>query len=274
MSKQIKFINGNMFEYEIYKLVDEYDPFLKTKPKPFDFNAPGATTIAKYHTISMLETMMKKRGVGLASNQVGVDVRMFVMGSEGVGFGFFNPEITDTRGITDFAEGCLSFPGLFLAIKRPESVKIKYTDMNGVEQEKWFDGLSARVVLHEYDHMEGIVFTSKVSPIILERQKRKVKKNLRLLADQFERADKEAIIRQAAQKVLIEKRSQMTEEQLQAVGGEAFKAHQNLEQARADHFEHNERKPDYAKPDVQYVAEKPEEIKVDGNQELTIDTSK
>jgi peptide deformylase len=125
--------------------------------------------------------MVKYRGVGLSANQVGLPYRVFVMGAEKVGFACFNPEILETNGEDKFDEGCLSFPGLFLPIKRPSSVKVRYTDMNGVTKEETFGGFTARIFLHEFDHMEGVVYTSKISPIILERSKRKVKNNIKKL---------------------------------------------------------------------------------------------
>lgn len=228
MTRQIKFIKGQMYEFELYPLVDSYDKVLKTKPKAFDFNAPEAINQARFHAISLLETMSKKYGVGLAANQVGLDVRLFVMGSQGVGYAFFNPEIVDVSGMTLFEEGCLSFPGLFLPIKRPEHVKIKYVDMNGEEKTQEFDGLSARIILHEYDHMEGVVYTSKVSPLILERQKRKVKKNLKLLAEQQQRIEKQEIIRQAAERLVLQSRKKLSQEEYDALHN-AYA--QNLESA-------------------------------------------
>lgn len=214
MSRQVKFVKGQMIEFELYKLVDSYDPVLKSKPTVFDFNQSGARSLATYHAISLLETMSKNHGVGLAANQVGLDTRLFVMGSQGVGYAFFNPEIIDVSGETVFEEGCLSFPGLFLPVKRPEIVKIKYFDMYGEEKTQEFSGLSARIVLHEYDHMEGIVYTTKVSPLILERYKRKVKKNLKLLEAQYERIEKQEIIRQAAEALFLKERKNWSQEEV------------------------------------------------------------
>lgn len=175
--KKIKFVDGNMYEYEIYDLIDPYSDILRTKLDLFDFNSPPIQP--RYLAISLIETMVKNRGVGLAANQCGLPYRVFVMGAEKVGFACFNPEILESYGEEKMEEGCLSFKGLYLPIKRASTIKVRYTDMNGVTKEETFSGLTARIFLHEYDHLEGIVFTSKVSPIVLERSKRKVKSNLK-----------------------------------------------------------------------------------------------
>jgi peptide deformylase len=207
-NKKIKFVGGDMYEYELYPLVDKFNSVLLTKCEPFYFEDTTehqrTPVLARYLAVSLLETMKENYGVGLAANQVGIPLRVFVMGTEGVGFAFFNPEIIETTGMTEFKEGCLTYPGLFLSIKRPESVKIKYQDMNGVHQEKTFTGFSARIILHEYDHMEGIVFTSKISPILLDRAKTKVKKNLKLLERQRVQEQKITNIRKAMGNIVKE----------------------------------------------------------------------
>lgn len=280
MSRQIKFVKGQMIDYELYKLVDSYDPVLKSKPVPFDFNPNGARSLATFHAISLLETMSKNRGVGLAANQVGLDVRLFVMGSEGVGYAFFNPEILDVFGETTFEEGCLSFPGLFLPIKRPEAVKIKYFDMYGEEKTQEFSGLSARIILHEYDHMEGITYTTKVSPLILERCKRKVKKNLKLLAAQYERLEKQELIRKAAEQLFLKERKNWTQEEVDYMAEHSDLTIDKVREILAAEaqskpiVEGPKRDIKYAQPVVDYVAEKPEEKKPDENQGFVYDSSK
>jgi peptide deformylase len=180
--KKIKIVDGQMYEYELYNLVDPYSDILKQKLEPFDFNNQSIN--AKYLAVSLIETMVKYRGVGLSANQVGLPYRVFVMGAEKVGFACFNPEILESHGEDNFEEGCLSFPGLFLPIKRPSSVKVRYTDFNGVTKEETFIGFTARIFQHEFDHLEGIVHLNKVSPIVLERGKKKVKSNLKKLNKQ------------------------------------------------------------------------------------------
>ena len=124
------------------------------------------------------------------------------MGADKSWFAFFNPEIVQTAGETVFEEGCLSFPGLFLPIKRPEMVTLKYQDMNGKFEERDFSGLSARIILHECDHMEGEVFTKKLPKLLVDRAKTKIHKNLKILARQKEQDEKNAIIRAAYERVV------------------------------------------------------------------------
>ena len=185
--KKVKFKDGSMYEYEILKLTDPYNPILKQKLELFDFEDPPVAP--KYLAISLVETMVKYRGVGLSANQVGLPYRVFVMGAENVGFACFNPEILEVKGEETFEEGCLSFPGLFLPIKRPSTIKVRYTDFNKVTKEETFSGFTARIFLHEYDHMEGSIYTSLVSPLHLERAKGKVKSNIKKLQREKARID-------------------------------------------------------------------------------------
>jgi len=191
--KKIKFVDGEMYEYEIMDLVDPYSEVLKTVTPHFDFENPP--TDPKKLGISLVETMVKNNGVGLAAPQVGLPYRVFVMGAEGVGFACFNPEILEEyHGYDRFEEGCLSFRGLFLSINRPERVKVRYQDWNGLVKEETFSGLTGRIFQHERDHLDGIVFTTKVSKTVLERAKDKVKSNCK-------RLDKQIAIQKAAQNI-------------------------------------------------------------------------
>jgi peptide deformylase len=175
--KKIKFVDGQMYEYEIYNLVDCYDPILSEKLEPFDFNNPPV--VPRYLAVSLIETMVANRGVGLAANQVGLPYRVLVMGAENVGFACFNPEILSVEREETVQESCLSFQGLFLKVKRPYRIEVKYTDMAGVTQQRFFEGLTARIFQHELDHLNGVKFTSLVGPAALDIAKQKVKKNLK-----------------------------------------------------------------------------------------------
>lgn len=188
-NKKSKTVDGKTYEYELYNRVDPFSDILKQKLQPFDFWEPSINP--KYLAISLLETMISYGGIGLAANQVGLPYRVFVMGSkDGSGFACFNPEILESSGEEIYDEGCISFPGLFLKVKRAKSIKVKYTDMNGVEKTQDFDGLTARIFQHELDHLNGIHFTSKVSRTVLDLAKSKVKKNLK----KIERETKNQII--------------------------------------------------------------------------------
>ncbi len=220
MNKQLKYVNGQMYEYEIYPLIDSTDNILHSKIEKFSFETPPIE--ARYLAISLIETLKSRGGLGIAANQCGLPYRVFVMGTDGVGYAFFNPEIIETTGEVLFEEGCLSFPGLFLKIKRPETVKIKYQDMNGLVKEEKFSGLSARIVLHEYDHMEGVVFTSKVPKLILDKAKQKRHKNLKILQHQNLEKVKQELIKKAMQKVVSDNRLKIDVNQTDTVDPNKF----------------------------------------------------
>lgn len=129
---------------------------------------------------NMFETMYKSSGVGLAAPQIGKALRLFIIDTSGFvdedeedeeglkGFikVFINPEILEETGDDwTFNEGCLSIPDVREDVIRPEEIRIKYLDRDFKEQEEVFDGLKARVIQHEYDHIEGILFTDYLSPL-------------------------------------------------------------------------------------------------------------
>ena len=130
----------------------------------------------------MYDTMKKYGGIGLSANQVGLPYRMFVMGGhprieDGKVRYVFNPLVNDVSEETIvFKEGCLSFPFLFLSIKRPKWVSIKYTDENNEEIEETLHSMSARIFQHENEHMNGYLFTDLVSKFKLDRAKKAQKK--------------------------------------------------------------------------------------------------
>lgn len=124
----------------------------------------------------MFETMYGAHGVGLAGPQVGVSKRIFVIDAspfdddepELANFkkAFINPQVLEETGEEwPFNEGCLSIPDVREDVYRPENVRIKYFDENWVEHEETYKGLAARVIQHEYDHIEGKLFTDKLSPL-------------------------------------------------------------------------------------------------------------
>ncbi len=129
--------------------------------------------------------MTKYGGIGLSANQIGLPFRMFVMGGhplveEGKIRQCWNPEILESSDDTvEMKEGCLTFPFLFLPIVRPKWVKVKYENDDKEEVEEYLHDMSARVFQHEYDHMEGIVFTSLVSKEKLKYYEKKRKKQIK-----------------------------------------------------------------------------------------------
>jgi len=117
---------------------------------------------------NMFETMRNANGVGLAAPQIGKSIRIFIVDAgpmedeKYVDFSavFVNPEILDEDGEDwDFEEGCLSIPGIREDVRRREKVTIRYFDENWKEHEREFDGIVARIIQHEYDHLEGVLLT-------------------------------------------------------------------------------------------------------------------
>lgn len=176
MANMLKFVNGNMVEYTIYKLVDCYDPILRQPTKTVEFGKDNATFMA----FSLAETLSKIGGLGLSANQVGVPYKLCAINVGTHIWVMINPEITyASEELSDFKEGCLSFPGLYLKIRRPSKIRVKFNAIGGEEVEQEFDGLTATVIQHELDHLNGICYTDLVSDVILQREKRKVKANLK-----------------------------------------------------------------------------------------------
>ena len=114
----------------------------------------------------MLETMHDQKGCGIAGPQVGVMRRMFVAEPEpGRVYYMINPEILEQEGSQLADEGCLSVPGLIGTVERPERIKMKALDLEGKEQIYDFEGWDARVMCHEYDHLDGILYIDKATNI-------------------------------------------------------------------------------------------------------------
>jgi peptide deformylase len=130
----------------------------------------------------MIEVMLTHRGIGLAANQIGLNARVFVMGSYSIsGFIepkiFINPHITETSEETVLdKEGCLSFPKLFLNINRPTWVKAIFQDINQNWIEIRADGYMAKCFQHEVDHLNGVCFTDKVGKLKLNMALKKLRK--------------------------------------------------------------------------------------------------
>ena len=165
------------------KLIDPMNDLLNRAPAKFDFEKDDPIQVKE----DLLEAMEWVGGVGLSANQVGLDMAVFVIGDgqeEGVTKAFYNPEIVGCSKDEDvMREGCLSFPGLWLMVKRPKQVVIKYYDEDNEEKIETYEGVAARVILHEYDHMLGANFTMRVSKLKLERAfkalEKKIKKHQR-----------------------------------------------------------------------------------------------
>ncbi|MGB0428898.1 MAG: peptide deformylase [Bacteroidia bacterium] len=163
------------------------DPVLKTKAQDVKPNHPGLQELID----NMFETMYNSNGIGLAAPQVGESLRIFVLDT-GVSIEdeedkekafkevFINPEIDAFVGDDiGFEEGCLSIPHIREEVVRPESVDVIYYDRDFNKKTVELDGLLARVFQHEFDHLEGVLFTDLISPFkkrLLKSKLEKIKK--------------------------------------------------------------------------------------------------
>jgi len=163
-----------------YPLIPPTDPRLLMNIAPYTDDMLKVFEIKDRKELSdkMYKSMIKYGGIGLSANQVGLPFRMFVMGGhpqieDGKVRNCFNPIIKDLSEETVLMkEGCLSFPFLFLSIKRPQWVNVQYTDENGKTVEEYLHGMSARIFQHENEHMNGYVFTDLVGKLKLDRAKK------------------------------------------------------------------------------------------------------
>ena len=157
------------------------DPVLKKKCQNIDKDYNDLSRLI----VNMFETMYKAEGVGLAAPQIGLPIRMFIVdGSayeadeawlsdfKGV---FINPEMLVEEGeVKDFNEGCLSIPTIREDVSRKSVIRIKYFDENFKIHEEEFSGIAARIIQHEYDHVEGILFTDHLNALKRRLIKRKL----------------------------------------------------------------------------------------------------
>ena len=163
---------------EICTLIESTNPLLKVKLSECSSDLDREKVESQ-----LIDSMKHYQGIGLSANQVGIMERVFVMYSDvkkGEIISCFNPKIitqSDTEIVIE--EGCLSYPGLWLKVKRPDGIEVEYEDKTGEVQSKAMFGLECRIFLHEYDHMEGTDFTKKVSKIKLDRAKKRQSKMLK-----------------------------------------------------------------------------------------------
>ena len=130
------------------------------------------------------QTMYAEKGVGLAAPQIGVNLRVIVAdvttaGEEGELLSLVNPEIVDSQGKEKREEGCLSIPGFTAMVERPSHIGIRAQDLRGEPVERDAEGLLARVISHEIDHLDGILYLDRISRLKRDLIKRKIKKLIR-----------------------------------------------------------------------------------------------
>lgn len=149
-------------------LVPNDHPILLQRMEEFDFQTPSSIDPIQFAK-DLFGKMIELRGLGLAAPQVGVAVRAFALYSV-PGIVCFNPKVvaySEEKIVLD--EGCLSFPNLFISIKRPRSIRVRYAEPNGNIITTPMDGLSCRAFLHELDHLDGVLYQKRANPIHLAR---------------------------------------------------------------------------------------------------------
>lgn len=155
-------------------LTPKGDPILRTKMEHFDFQNPPIDPVKLAFTLA--DTMIKNNGIGLAANQIGLPYRVFAMKTNPV-IVAFNPRIVDKGSQeTLLEEGCLTFPGLLVKVKRSDIIKVRYAEPNGQIKTTKFTGLTAHIFQHELDHLNGIIMTDYVNRASLEAAIKKAKK--------------------------------------------------------------------------------------------------
>ncbi len=159
------------------ELIKFTDPALRKIPETFDFETENAKELAD----TLWEESRRLRGLGLSANQVGIDSKVFVMGvDEKNRKNVFNPQVISVSKETELArEGCLSYPGLWLSVKRPKEVTLSYQTVDGTHVVETFVGLQARIAQHEFDHMEGLNFSDHVSQLKLDMALKSLNKRAR-----------------------------------------------------------------------------------------------
>lgn len=156
-------------------------PVLKKKGKEIDSDYEDLETLIEH----MWETMYNAKGIGLAAPQIGKSIRLFLVDTiqledeekelKGIKQVLINPLILDERGEEEpYEEGCLSIPDLRGDVMRKPEIDIQYLDQNFQEHKATFNGINARVIQHEYDHVEGKLFTEQLQPL----KKRLIKRKL------------------------------------------------------------------------------------------------
>jgi len=183
--------------HRIYKMILPIyaygQPVLKKVAQDIDPDYPGLKELVE----NMWESMYNAEGVGLAAPQVGLSIRLFIADTistkdeeeeskeveeapEGIKKVFINAEMLEETGKEGtFEEGCLSIPDIVGDVDRLDTIKIRYFDESFEEHVEVFDGMNARVIQHEYDHIQGILFTERLKPLkkrMLKRRLDKIKK--------------------------------------------------------------------------------------------------
>jgi peptide deformylase len=158
------------------KLIKYPNDFLDQKVKEVDLENPGFDPVELKK--EMVEFMIANNGIGLSANQIGLDAKVFVMGDSVENSTIcINPTVLQyTEETVDDIEGCLSFPNVFVKIKRPKEILAEWYDENLEKQTVKIEGYSAKCYLHELDHLLGITFKDRASKLKWNMAAKKAKK--------------------------------------------------------------------------------------------------
>jgi len=155
------------------------DEFLTREVKEVNIEKPDIDLVEVKK--NMTDIMLQHGGIGLSANQVGLDAQLFIMGENESNVSLIiNPKILQhTKDTVLELEGCLSFPNVYVKVNRPKEILVEYYDENFNLKRSMFDGIISRVIQHEYDHIEGKLFTDKLSSFkrkIIEKKLMKISK--------------------------------------------------------------------------------------------------
>ena len=165
----------------IYELVKGSDPLLSQGTEDYDFQSPplderNRPFMPGALAESLKESLIYHKGIGISACQIGFPWNVFAVGDPNDPDNIvvmFNPRIVDTSpDEVLMEEGCLSYPGLFIKVKRPSTIRIRYIDAAGDTMTEVYNGIPARVILHEYDHSKGITFQKRSTTTHLSQAKR------------------------------------------------------------------------------------------------------
>lgn len=154
-------------------------PILRMKASPLEAIDESVHTLVE----DMIDTMLAAEGIGLAAPQVGETISLLIVNNglleEGVEpKAYINPAILEEDGVSVTEEGCLSIPDIREDVTRPESIRVTYQDIDGVQHDERCDSMLARVLLHEIDHLNGVLFVDRLSPM----KRKLLSKKLRRIA--------------------------------------------------------------------------------------------
>lgn len=158
----------------IKELVKSNHEILKQVAEPFNFENPQMDPVELFHNLR--DTMCENKGVGLAAPQIGIPLRVFVIGNPGDPdnvIPVFNPKIVDfSEEVSSQEEGCLTFPALYIKVKRSRVIRARYTTQENITDTIKFDGLTARAFQHEYDHLNGVLYLNRANRYHIDKGKK------------------------------------------------------------------------------------------------------